>query len=79
MDAGIIKSFKAIYKQHYMQHIIYQFEINVDLKGIYDIYIVIFIFYLHITYIFFKFLKLNTVIKSMLKKLWIMLHKLEIW
>ncbi|GES86601.1 tigger transposable element-derived protein 6-like [Rhizophagus clarus] len=32
MDAGIIKSFKAIYKQHYIRHIIHQFEANVDLK-----------------------------------------------
>ncbi|GES94707.1 tigger transposable element-derived protein 6-like [Rhizophagus clarus] len=33
MDAGIIKSFKAIYKQHYIRHIIHQFEANVDLKS----------------------------------------------
>ncbi|GES82215.1 tigger transposable element-derived protein 6-like [Rhizophagus clarus] len=32
MDAGIIKSFKAIYKQHYIRHIIHQFEANVNLK-----------------------------------------------
>jgi hypothetical protein len=32
MDAGIIKSFKAIYKQHYIRHILHQFEANVDLK-----------------------------------------------
>ncbi|GBC02620.1 hypothetical protein RclHR1_04710008 [Rhizophagus clarus] len=33
MDAGIIKSFKVIYKQHYIRHIIHQFETNVDLKS----------------------------------------------
>ncbi|GES72569.1 tigger transposable element-derived protein 6-like [Rhizophagus clarus] len=33
MDADIIKSFKAIYKQHYIRHIIHQFEANVDLKS----------------------------------------------
>ena len=32
IDAGIIKNFKAIYKQHYIRHIIHQFETNVDLK-----------------------------------------------
>ena len=32
MDASIIKSFKAIYKQHYIRHIIHQFEANMDLK-----------------------------------------------
>ena len=32
MDAGISKSFKAIYKQHYIRHILHQFEANVDLK-----------------------------------------------
>ncbi|GET03376.1 tigger transposable element-derived protein 6-like [Rhizophagus clarus] len=33
MDADIIKSFKAIYKQHYIRHIIHQFKVNVDLKS----------------------------------------------
>ena len=32
IDIEIIKSFKAIYKQHYIQHILHQFEANVDLK-----------------------------------------------
>jgi len=32
MDAGIINSFKAIYKQHYIRHILYQFDTNVDLN-----------------------------------------------
>ena len=32
MDAGIIKSFKAIYKQHYIRHLLYQFDNNIDIK-----------------------------------------------
>ena len=48
MDAGIIKSFKAIYKQHYIQHIIHQFEINVDLKRYLYCYDFYFVYILHI-------------------------------
>ena len=32
MDAGIIKSFKAIYKQYYIRHLLYQFDNNIDIK-----------------------------------------------
>ena len=32
MDVGIINSFKAIYKQHYIRHILYQFDTNIDLN-----------------------------------------------
>ena len=52
MDAGIIKSFKAIYKQHYIRHIIHQFETNVDLKRYLWFILLCFHFYLYITYIF---------------------------
>jgi len=49
MDAGIIKSFKAIYKQHYIRHIIHQFEANMDLKRYlycHDFYFILFIYYI---------------------------------
>jgi DDE superfamily endonuclease len=53
MDAGIIKSFKAIYKQHYIRHIIHQFETNVDLKRYLWFYIVVFSFlFVHYLYMF---------------------------
>ena len=32
IDAGIINSFKAIYKQHYIRHVLYQFDTNIDLN-----------------------------------------------
>ena len=32
MDAGIIKSFKAKYRQLYCQHVLHQFERNIDIE-----------------------------------------------
>ena len=45
MDVGIINSFKAIYKQHYIRHVLYQFDINVDLNKL--VFKLIFILYYH--------------------------------